>query len=44
MGLFEEEFESVRKKFPIQISEIRQARDPMTAVAEGLLALATEEE
>lgn len=43
MDIFQEEFEVVRKKFPIQISEIRQAGDPMTAVAEGMLVLATEE-
>lgn len=44
MTLFNEEFEAVKKKgFPIQISEVRHARDPMTAVAEGLLVLATEE-
>ena len=44
MTLFSEEFEAIKKKgFPIQISEIRHARDPMTAVAEGLLVLATEE-
>jgi hypothetical protein len=44
MQVFNEEFEAVKKKgFPIQISEIRMAKDPMTAVAEGLLVLATEE-
>ena len=44
LDLFKEEFESVKKRgFPIQISEIKHARDPMTAVAEGLLVLATEE-
>lgn len=43
MHVFEEEFESVKKRgFPIQISEIRLAKDPMTAVAEGLLVLASE--
>lgn len=45
MQVFSEEFESIKKRgFPIQISEIRPAKDPMTAVAEGLLVLATEEE
>ncbi len=40
----EEEFEAMKKKgFPIQISEVRQAKDPMTAVAEGLLVLAMQE-
>lgn len=44
MSILEEEFESIKKKgFPIQVSEIRQARDPMTAVAEGLLVLAMQE-
>jgi hypothetical protein len=42
--VFEEEFELVKKKgFPIKISEVRPAKDPMTAVAEGLLVLAMEE-
>lgn len=42
--VFKEEFETIKKKgFPIQISEIRMATDPMTAVAEGLLVLAMEE-
>lgn len=42
--VFREEFEKIRKKdFPIQISEIRMAKDPMTAVADGLLVLAMEE-
>jgi len=43
MELFEEEFEKQRRKFPIQISEIRHATNPLTAVAEGLLVLAQEE-
>jgi hypothetical protein len=43
MELFEQEFNKVKKKFPVQISEIRQARDPLTAVAEGMLVLAQEE-
>jgi hypothetical protein len=42
--IFEQEFEAIKKKgFPIEISEIRAAKDPMTAVAEGLLVLASEE-
>jgi len=42
--VFNEEFEQVKKKgFPIQISDVRMAKDPMTSVAEGLLVLATEE-
>jgi len=44
MEVFTEEFEAVKKRgFPIRISEIRSAKDPMTAVAEGLLVLAMEE-
>lgn len=44
MDVFNEEFELAKKKnFPIQISGIRQAKDPMTAVAEGLLVLAMQE-
>jgi hypothetical protein len=43
-AVFKEVFEEVKKKgFPIQISEIRMAKDPMTSVAEGLLVLAAEE-
>jgi len=44
MEVFMDEFEAIKKRgFPIQISEVRPAKDPMTAVAEGLLVLATEE-
>lgn len=44
MEVFTDEFEAIKKRgFPIQISEIRPAKDPMTAVAEGLLVLAMEE-
>jgi len=44
MDLFKEEFQAIKKKgFPIEISEVRQAKDPMTAVAEGLLVLAMQE-
>jgi len=44
LELFQEEFELVRKKFPIQITEIRPAQDPLTAVAEVMLVLALEED
>jgi hypothetical protein len=44
IDIFREEFERVRKKFPIQISEVRAASNPLTAVAEGLLVLAQEED
>lgn len=43
LDVFKEEFAKVKKSFPIEISEIRPAGDPMTAVAEGLLVLAMEE-
>lgn len=45
LEVFREEFEEAKAKkgFPIEISEIRVARDPMTAVAEGLLVLASQE-
>ena len=37
---FKVQFEQFRDKFPIQISEIRAAADPLTAVATGLLIYA----
>jgi actin-like ATPase involved in cell morphogenesis len=40
LDLFKEVFEEQKDEFPIDISEIRQAEDPMTAVAEGLLVRA----
>ena len=44
MDVFKQEFDDIRKKgFQLAISEIRPARDPMSAVAEGLLVLAAEE-
>lgn len=44
LDVFREEFAVLQKKgFPISISEVRLAEDPMTAVAEGLLVLASEE-
>lgn len=42
--LFQEVFDKKHaKRFPLQISEIRRAGDPMTAVAEGLLVQALQE-
>jgi len=38
---FKERFEFHRDKFPIKISEIRAAGDPLTAVATGLLMLSS---
>lgn len=43
LKVFQAEFASL-KGFPIPISEVRLARDPMTAVAEGLLILANQED
>lgn len=41
---FEQVFEAKRKKFPIEISEIRHAADPLNAVAHGLLLQAMQED
>jgi hypothetical protein len=38
---FQERFEQKRSRFPVEISGIRPAGDPMTAVATGLLVLST---
>jgi hypothetical protein len=44
MDVFKQQFSAIKKKgFPIEISEVRAAFNPMTAVAEGLLVLAVEE-
>lgn len=44
LDVFKEEFDKVKTKgFPLRISDIRLARDPMNAVAEGLLVLANQE-
>jgi hypothetical protein len=43
LELFKQTFEKKRKKFPIQVSEIRHASDPMNAVARGLLIQAIQE-
>lgn len=43
LELFREVFESRRKHFPIEVSEIRRAENPMTSVAEGLLVQAMQE-
>jgi hypothetical protein len=45
MDVFNEEFENIKKTkgFPISISEVRQAKDPLNAVASGLLVLARNE-
>ena len=43
MEFFTEVFEARRKKFPIQVSEIRQAKEPLNAVAYGMLVQAIQE-
>lgn len=40
---FAQVFEKKRKRFPIQVSEIRKAADPLNAVAQGLLVQALQE-
>lgn len=37
LEFFQQQFERRRKRFPIEISEVRQANDPLHAVAHGLL-------
>jgi hypothetical protein len=43
LPFFEQTFEKKRKRFPIEISEIRLAGDPLNAVAQGLLLRAMQE-
>ena len=45
MDVFHDEFDKINKNggFPIKISEIRAAKDPLTAVSDGLLVLAESE-
>lgn len=43
LDVFQEEYDKVKRSFPIAISAVRPAEDPLTAVAEGLLVLAREE-
>ena len=43
MEFFTKVFESKKKRFPIEISEIRQAKDPLNAIALGLLVQAGQE-
>lgn len=40
---FEQVFEKKRKRFPIEVSEVRHAKDPLNAVAQGLLLQAMQE-
>jgi len=43
MEVFKTQFEGIQESFPIEISEVRHATDPLTAVSAGLLVLAMEE-
>jgi hypothetical protein len=43
LDFFVQVFEKKRKKFPIEISSIRMAQDPLNAVAQGLLIQALQE-
>jgi len=44
MDVFKQQFSKIQKDgFPIDVSDIRAAANPLTAVAEGLLVLAVEE-
>jgi len=43
MDFFKKVFEGKRKKFPIEISEVRHAENPLNAVAQGLLIQALQE-
>lgn len=43
MEFFQKVFESKQKRFPIEVSEIRQAKDPLNSIAKGLLVQATQE-
>lgn len=43
LELFEKVFKKHRRRFPIKVSEIRQASDPLSAVAHGLLVQAMQE-
>ena len=43
LPFFEKVFAKKKRKFPFEISEIRQAGDPLNAVAQGLLIQAVQE-
>ena len=43
MELFEEVFNKKKKRFPIEITEVRHASDPFNAVAHGMLIQAVQE-
>jgi hypothetical protein len=41
--LFKSVFDRKRKRFPVEVSEVRAATDPLNAVANGLLVQAMQE-
>jgi len=41
LDMFKKRFELMRKGFPVEISDIRIAKDPITTVASGLLLMST---
>lgn len=43
VDLFKKVFRKYKRKFPVEISEIRHASDPLNAVAQGLLVQASED-
>jgi hypothetical protein len=43
LDLFRKVFKKHRRRFPIEVSEIRQAKEPLCAVAHGLLVQAMRE-
>ena len=43
MEFFEKVFEKKRKRFPIEVSEIRHAKEPLNAVSYGMLVQAMQE-
>jgi hypothetical protein len=43
LDFFKQVFENKRKKFPIEVSEIRAAKEPLDAVARGLLVQSLQE-
>lgn len=44
LDLFKQVFDKKRKKFPVEVSEVRPASDPLNAVANGLLIQALQED
>ena len=43
LEFFNQVFQDKRKRFPVDVSEIRTAKDPLEAVARGLLVQAIQE-